>query len=93
MSENIERDFRNYSHLSELPEHEAEVIKNFFNYLETLGFFTRSYDPRSLELYEAARILHKHLCTLDKAYYTGAADVKITEFANAFAKQNRLREL
>ena len=93
MSEDVERSFRCYSHLGDLPEHDRDALRGFFEELEAGGFFTRSYDPKSVDLFVAARILHKHLCTLDKAYYSKAAGAKITEFANAYAKQVGLREL
>ena len=93
MSENVELNFEVYSHLSDLPDGERERVKDFFSTMESLGFFTRSYDTRSLELYEAAKVLHRHLCTLDTDYYNKAKGVRITELANAYAEPNELRVL
>jgi hypothetical protein len=92
--DSINRDFEKYAHLSELDDYKAEVLQGFFHNLLDVGLMPRSYDPKSIELFEAARVLHKHLCTLDKSYYADAEAVKLIEFANAYAKtQNGLREL
>jgi len=90
----LDRDFECYPHLSELSTHDSEVMRAFFENLVNMGVFPRTYDPRSIELFNAARIIHKHLCTLDNGYYREAKDAKLVEFANCYAKtQNGIREL
>lgn len=62
-----------------------EPIPEFYTKLLEAGIFPRAYDAKSQELYEAAKIVHKHLCTLDQGYYSEASTVKLIEFANAYA--------
>jgi len=62
-----------------------EPIPEFYQKLLDVGVFPRAYDPSSQKLYEAAKIVHKHLCTLDRDYYTDVSGVKLIEFANAYA--------
>mgnify|MGYP001267007750 CR=1 FL=1 len=93
MSESVERDFEVYGHLGDLPDGKRERAKAFFNTLEDHGFFTRTYDPKSLELIEAARIIHRHLCTLDGSYYSDAVGTSIVDFANAYSSNEGLRVL
>ena len=75
-------------------KNEEPIITEFMVNLNGIGVFPRAYDAKSRELYEAARIVHKHLCTLDTGYYTPAREVKLLEFANAYAEvHNGLRKL
>ena len=90
----IEHDFGRYGHLLDLETHDAKELMDFYKNLVDIGIFPRSYSSSSVELLRAARVLHKHLCTLDKSYYTATQEVKLREFANAYAKtQNGLRQL
>ena len=76
-------------------DHETKKILEFGQLLETKGVFSRKYDLPELEkLYYAAKQVHKHLCTLDKSYYTEARDVKLISLANAYAEgHSGLRQL
>lgn len=60
-------------------------IRDFFVNLNEIGVFPRAYDHKSAELYQAAAIIHKHLCSLDNGYYSPTREVKLVEFANAYA--------
>ena len=64
---------------------EPDEVIDFFVALANTGVFPRAYDMKSTELYKAAEVLHKHLCTLDRGYYDEARKVNLIEFANAYA--------
>lgn len=73
---------------------EDEQVIEFFVKLNEIGVFPRAYDAKSAELYDAAKTIHKHLCTLDTGYYTPTRNVKLLEFANAYAEvHSGLRKL
>lgn len=73
---------------------ESDEVIDFLVALSKTGVFPRAYDPKSAELYEAAEIIYKHLCKLDKDYYGKSREVKLIEFANAYAViHNGLRKL
>ena len=78
----------------DVTEDTPETIIEFFKHLLDLGIFRRAYDPNTKKLYEAAKVIHKHLCTLDTGYYSPTREVKLIEFASAYAKvHSGLREL
>lgn len=75
-------------------EDERDEVIDFLVRLNNIGIFPRAYDSESSNLYEAAKVIHKHLCALDSGYYTPTREVKLREFANAYAEvHNGLRKL
>lgn len=75
---------------SNIFEENADNLEKFSQELEKIGIFPRDYDQPNLEkLYSAAETVHKHLCALDKNYYSNARQAKVYELANAYALGQR----
>ena len=76
-------------------EEENKKFYEFAERLEKAGVFPREYDLESLKtLYTAAEAVHRHLCRLDRGYYTKAREVKLFELANVYSDgKSGLRKL
>tara|TARA_R100000808_G_C2140797_1_gene148599 strand:- start:1024 stop:1275 length:252 start_codon:yes stop_codon:yes gene_type:complete len=76
---------------------EEEHIKlrqsQFNNELKENDFFTRDYAGSIPDLYEAARILHKHFRALDYRHLDAARKMDVVEFANHFGRCNEYKAL
>jgi len=61
-------------------------LSDFATVLKRIGYAARPYDKRNFELlYDAAQVLHAHLCKLDNKNIKAAQTVSVIDMANAWA--------
>lgn len=61
-----------------------DPLTDFADICERLDLFTRRYDDGHKKLFEAAKILWEHLCTLDDYHRKKAAKIPLAEFADFY---------
>lgn len=66
---------------------EDSKLTTFADACEASGLFTRRYDNGHEKLFEAAKIIWEHFCSLDGGHIVPAANMKLAEFSDLYVTQ------